>query len=300
MSEQRADAQAVIDLVKDLHDVSIEDAETVDGTGLQYAIVPKGMRMESIKPLIDEYLERPVRTKGTADLQTIESLIAHANRFGDARSGSALFAERQADGLGADLTAVYDYDTITGPDNREHRARYAFPLSREWKRWHRINGQKLDVSTFAELLEDRIEDVLDPAGAGDGAKGFAERLGYQLATPAKLLALSKGLSIHVESKVTAAKKLSSGEGNLVFEETHQDADGSALKIPGGFVLAIPVFEGGGAYQIPVRLRYRVRSGSIVWECHLSKVAEVFRFAIKEACDKAAAETGLPLFYGCPE
>ncbi len=71
-------------------------------------------------------------------------------------------------------------------------------------------------------------------------------------------------------------------------------------MPGAFLVAIPVFKGGAPYQIPARLRYRVREKSITWFYELHGVDRVFDHAFSEACAKAANDTGLPLFLGAPE
>ena len=73
-----------------------------------------------------------------------------------------------------------------------------------------------------------------------------------------------------------------------------------MKVPNAFLIAIPVFELGERFVIPVRLRYRLNQGHVRWTLALYRSELVFDTAVRETCAKAAAGTGLPLFYGSPE
>lgn len=303
MSSHENNAESIIEAVKDLHSSEVVPAGTTPGgRAVSLLLTPGGVSIDSLKPYLDEYLEHPERTKGTARLQTLDALIVHCDRFGTAER-SALFASADRNTMRASLACVYDYDTASQPGWREHRAVYPFAFSQQWEAWAGVDGKTMELEQFAEFLEDRIEDVIDPVDAFDSVKDYAKRLGYDLAGPSKLITLSRGLSINVESRVASHSKLSSGEGQILFSEEHSGArtsDGKTVKVPGGFAITLPVFEGGDAYQIPVRLRYTLRQGGIKWTCHLSRIPEAFRDAFEGACTKAAEETGLPLFYGAPE
>ena len=202
------------------------------------------------------------------------------------------------------LIAVLDYHEQTAagaPRFGAHRTEYAFPLSDEWKAWSSIVGKELSQAAFAEWLEERIADVMNPEGLGVGTLELAQALGIQLAGPTALLALSRGLSVRVDQKVTQAVNLSTGEASIGFEETHRDKDGGGpLKVPGGFAIALPVFRNGETFSVVARLRYRVREGAVLWRIVLHRADAVFDVAFREACAKAETETGVPLFYGQPE
>jgi hypothetical protein len=222
-------------------------------------------------------------------------------RFAD--EDSALFAVE--DPRAPRLISVLDYHRATSegaPRFGEHRGVYSFPLSDEWKAWQAV-PEKMDQGTFAAFLEERITDVLDPAAVGDGSKRFAAELGLALASPTRLLELSRGLSVRVESKVASHVNLSTGETQIAFGESHASGEGGGpLKIPGGFIIAIPVFRGGDLYTIAVRLVYRVHrsEGKVQWGLRLHRAERVFLDAFNGAASLAAEQTKLPLFYGTPE
>jgi uncharacterized protein YfdQ (DUF2303 family) len=266
----------------------------------QVLILPRDLSVHSLKPLLDEYLTAPERKRGTAKLTSLASFIEHTNRFKDAES--AVFADDTP--KAPKLLSVLDYHAggTGSPRFCEHRGRYDFPLSEAWAAWAAVDSVAMPQRQFAEFIEERVGDVLDPAQGGDTVWSAAELLGTMVATPAQLVELSRGLSVNVESKVSENVSLSSGEGRIRFETKHADAAGAPIKVPGGFGVAIPVFRGGPPYKIAVRLRYRVEPGTgrLTWTLKLYRTDLVFDHAFGEACDLVRKETGLPVFVGMPE
>jgi len=271
------------------------------GRAAHVLIVPEGRKIHSIKPLLDEYLTKPERRKGTATLTTLASFVDHVNRHKDEHS--VVFAHVTEPE--AQLLAVFDYNESGAAGDEggarfgQHRAVYGCPFSDEWKAWTMKRGE-MSLADFATYLEDRIMDVLPPASAGETIKAFADQLSVQLASPQRLMELSRGLTVNVGQKVVNHVNLSTGEGTVSFEERHTGEGGDSVKVPGAFALAIPVFKGGDAYQIPVRLRYRTAGGQVTWSFTPQRIDRVRDHAINEACDVVKKETGLALFFGRPE
>ena len=104
----------------------------------------------------------------------------------------------------------------------------------------------------------------------------------------------------MSSKVKQHLALSSGEGQIVWEESHQDASGQALKVPGMFILNISPFFMGDKMRMPVRLRYRVRGGSIIWLYQIFRPDQFVTEHIRNTLADARARTELPTFEGSPE
>ncbi len=284
------------------------------GTAEEAAVIamPKGLELYSIKELLDEYLDAPERKKGTARLTSLASFIDHANRFKD--GNSAIFADDTPDA--PKLLSVLDYHE-GGEDGSarfgQHRGFYAFPTSEPWKIWNRFHGEELTQAQFAQFIEDRITDVVDPKAVtsengGDKLWDFAEGLGILIATRTQLVELSKGLTIARESNIAEHIDVTSGESRIRFDTKHKDAGGAPLVVPGGFCVAIPVFRGDDPYRIAVRLKHRiVRTGAgedqrdrAVWMVSLYRADAAFEDAFKRGCAKVASETQLPLFMGTPE
>lgn len=285
--------QAVIDYV-----ATHTAATTIDlGNGVVAATVPQGVQLASVKKLRDEYLTKPERLRGKAKLETLASFIEHVQRFKD--QGSAVFAHV---GDKPWLFAVYDYNE--GPGAARfcgHVAEYMFPLSREWAAWMAADGKSMDQATFAAWMEDHAGDVVLPSIPQ--AAGAVEKLAaveITPGTPTQLLTFSRGVDVRVESNVVNRVSLPTGGQRLVFDESIKGAAGEALDVPGGFVVALPLFDGGGHYALPVRLRLRVERGKVMWSVAILRAADVLREAVTAAAEEVRAATALPLFYGTPE
>ena len=278
--------------------VIVDAGVGADGTPIKHLVVGKNRQILDLRRLFDEGRTAPVRRRGTARHQTLKSFIDHVQRFKDA--GSAVFAEI---GEAPKLVGVLDYHPAgaeSAPRFGQHRSEYAFPLSEQWKAWIERNGKAMDQAQFAEFIENRILDVAAPEGMGETSTAIARKLGQSFASPQKLLELSRGLQVREGSVVQNAKNLSTGEVQIQFATTHTDERGEPLKVPGLFLLAIPVFEAGEHYEIAVRLRYRLSQGRITWFFEMHSADVVLRDAVEGACAAVEKETSLPVFRGTPE
>lgn len=253
--------------------------------------------------LFDDYLDRPRARTGTAHMTSLDSFIDHTNRFRD--GDSAVFANDSRDM--PSLTSVLDYHpdgATSDPRHGRHRGNFAFPLSDEWKAWTKLNGEKMSMVDFALFLDDRVLDVLDVIPGEDSLgedleKYIAAAGNPTIATAQRLVQLSRGLQVYESSAVREVINLSSGEGQISFQSEHTDANGEPLKVPGLFLIAIPVFKNGPLYRIAARLRYRKQGGLTFWY-DLWRVDRTFDHAFSEALERVAVETELPVFRGRPE
>lgn len=256
-------------------------------------------KLLSLKAFAEEWRTTPAARTGIARALTLESFIALVNRHkGDA---SAVFAD--TDWTKPSFTAVVDYhsegDEIEGSvANGKHRVRYEFPLSEEWKAWIAGDGKPMDQIDFAMMIEDRMSELSNPT---DATKIWMERdFQTTMATPAQLLTLARGLQVNVESKVKDFRTLQSGAAQVTFEEKHTGADGQPLTVPGLFVLNISPFFMGEKIEIPVRLRYRARSGSISWFYQIYRPDASITEAVRDAILEVRSKTELPVYEGAPE
>jgi hypothetical protein len=295
VGEHNNDAQAIISAVERLDKAELVSVARGTPDACAVLVAPTGKTVHDLKPLLDKYLPRPERKKGTATLTTLLAFNAYTQRHmtGD----SAVFVD-DTEKSKPRIVAVFNA-AHKEPDHQDHRAVYAFPLSDEWVAWSKL-PEWFTQAEFAAFIEDRILDVMDPAKAGAVAKELAESVGTTLASPSKLLELSRGLAVNVDAKVAQSVRLDSGEGQITFKEEHKDENGAPIKFPGAFCLAIPVFRLGISYSVPVRLRYRVSSGRVVWQLALQRVEQVFESAIAEAARSVEDVTSLPVFRGKPE
>lgn len=261
-------------------------------------------RAGTLTPVTEEifssYRDTPIRRTGTAALTDLDSLIEHVNRFKD--EDSILYASD--DRSAPSITAVLDYHRAgadASPRFGRHRAKFAFPLSDEWKAWNAANKKPLRMVEFAAFLEDRIIDVLDDSeGLPDDMARFVKAIGGNIASPTKLMEISVGLKVNEKSAVAETVNLSSGEGEITFASQHTDGAGKPLRVPNLFLIGVPVFKNGPAYRIACRLRYRKADGGLVFWYELWREDRVFDDAFREAVARTKADTGLPVLMGTPE
>lgn len=331
MSDPAA-AQPFIDFLARHHEARLVDLPGPDGQTVKVFQSPSGVQITSVKKLLDEYRQEPERRTGTATLLDLASFIAYVNRYRDRNSSlfgvndakaptlGCVFDHHEAmrlvkepartDEQGFRHPAIFDEGDQPCPRFGQHRAHYALPLSEEWRAWMAQDGEVMEQRAFAEFLEDRIVDVLDPArmqGASvvagqDGRLTMEEikaLLGGEFADPKKLMELSRGLKIAASIQGGSVVNVSTGEIDVTYKEEHGDGTGQKLRVPGLFFIGIPVFTNGDRYKLPVRLRYRL-AGSVKWSFEIWRADKALDLAFAEACDKVRAETGLPLFLGSPE
>lgn len=253
--------------------------------------------INSVANLLETYRLHPERKSGTAEAQTFESFYELVNRH--KTEHSAIFAD--ADWRKPSFIAVIDYHHL-GEDGQpaygKHRIRYAFPLSDEWKKWIEGDGSAMDQREFAWFLEDRVPELSSPTAHEKVT--LEQQFATTIATPAQLVELSRGLQVHADTRVKAITVLQTGEGQVAWEESHNDADGKPLKIPGLFILSIAPFFMGEAVRIPVRLRYRVKDGKVHWTYQIYRPDQAITEHVRHAIFDAREKTGLPVYEGKPE
>lgn len=266
---------------------------------------------EGVHPLPDTFFDgardAPRFRRGTASLTSLDSFIAHVNRFGDA--DSVVFACDNRDA--PKLTAVLDYHRADAQGEHgdyrhgKHRSAFAFPLSDEWKAWNKANAKVMKMAEFALFLEDRIGDI---ALAGDE---FPEELARfvnvnggtdAIADYAALIELSRGLKVYENAQVEEATNLASGEGHIRFSVEHETRTrtGGTLKVPTMFFIAIPIFHKGAFYRIAARLRYRKTVEGVVFWFDLYRADKSFDHAFAEAVERVDNETVATVLFGSPE
>jgi hypothetical protein len=294
--------------------INIVDPET--GIMVNAVLTPGGVVSFSIQDEIDARRETPRFRRGVAVLTSLDSLIVHVNRFGDA--DSVVFANDEQSS--PSLLAVLDYhreDSLASDDDAGgstehgeyrhglHRSRFSFPVSDEWKAWHANNGvdKAMDMAGFAAFLEDRILNIAEIDKVPASAARFVEINGGEkmIADWQGLTKLSRGLRIDENSTVSEAINLASGEGELTITNVHDaEVGGVKVKVPTMFFIEVPIFREGAYYRVPARLRYRKARGSVTFWYELWNSDRSFKHAFDEAVERVRNETSAKVLFGSPE
>lgn len=292
----------IADLARSAADLQITSVG-VSGVGLPSSFPlafdkrMNGAGLQSLRVEAEKWRIAPERKKGIAKLATLQSFIDLTNRHKDEHS--VIFA--QADWPAPSLTAILNYNAAgeTGAARfGDHRFVYPFPLTDEFKAWAGKDAQKMSQGEFAAFIEERVFELADPTPAE--ADQFEKILRTNFASPSRMMELSRGLQVNVESVAKSGVTLQSGEGEIQFVEEHRDQRGEKLIVPGLFMISLPAFIGGDPVRIPVRLRYRVSGGAISWFYQMYRWKEYLRERVISDLEIAAASTELNTFEGSPE
>ena len=325
-SEAHTDAAAMFEAARGAHEprmVNFGRGTTDEGSLL---VVPDRMKTVDIKPYLDAMRDRPERARGQSTHITLDSLVAHANR--NKVTGSVAWLN--VVGASAVLTVIYDYheqlaqaDAGARPNWCEHSASYAFPLSTALQAWQQASNRPLNQADFAAFLEAHTEELARPADAGklslqlaaalfdaDGADDVTEEQARSvIASPGRLRQMAKKIALCVEER---AEETRDGSGNVtityraaITEEqasAGQDKGTPTEKIarPQMFLVRVPVFQGGVAYVLPVRLSTKVSGGRVVWTFALHRADLALEAAQNDVAQAFTEATGLPVFRGIPE
>lgn len=263
--------------------------------------VPKGMEVRSIKALLDEYRVRPVRRTGFATLTRLGDFIAHINRFKS--TDTAVFVDADT----PSAHAIYDYHPAGGDvfvaANIGHGARHAFPLSRAFKAWRQISGKTLSQPDFAAFLTEHAAEIVQPSDGPACARDL-EALDLTVGSADVLRRLARGLRVNVAEEAEDVQNLENGDRVITFARkttSTRDAKGEEVKVPGGFVVALPLLDGdNAATALPAMLRFDRRNNAVVWTITLLHAEQALADVVDAAVERIAKETGCPVFYGTPE
>jgi uncharacterized protein YfdQ (DUF2303 family) len=279
---------------------SITVEHPLTGAKVPALVLPDGRTLTSVKPMLDAYLQKPERRTGTASLSDVQSFVDHITRFKS--DSTVVFAS--PDPLRPDLVCVYDYYP-KGPDNTAtdwlmHRGHYAPALAASWRAWSGKHATTFSQAEFASFIEEHIQDVIVPNLDDPNLVTFATLVAGRFAEPSDLLALSRSLTVNVETTVKNAVQLSTGQISVTYEEQHKDGEGHPIDVPNLFQICVPVFYGGALYRIAARLRFRLSNHKILWSFLLVRPDLVFDSAFKGIVSTVVEQTGVPVMLGAPE
>lgn len=226
----------------------------------------------------DKRAAGPRRRTGTVELESIESLIAYIKRYKG--EDTVAFAPVKTAGI----TAVFDYHP-SGPDAarwREDRASYRCAFSRQWLFWTDAEKKVYGQVAFGDLLEANEVDLTTRDG---------------FASSTTMLEVARNLSII--SKGTYKRTHDPVSGQYTFTASDEHAEQST-KIPKGFALAIPVFEGDDAlYPVEALMRFSMgaEGKSPQFGFILQNRDKVLEHALGALRARVAAECAIPVFVG---
>lgn len=298
---------AVREIARLARSTEVHGFSTGDGDArLNYLAHHQDLRLTDVTAALDARKPHPRRRTGTVKLLSVDAFIEFCLRMNEGRR-SVVFADTKQ----RTVTAVLDYhDPLNATDNvplageasphwGQFRAHFSFPFSRQWKTWHTAHREKKTQGDLAGFIEDNIRDVRHET-MGELPEKLQEvirALKLHLGSPQRLLESARGFSVTADEVIRQVIDTSSGEAQIVYEETHNKSAPAEMKVPTAFTIGIPVFEGDAPYHLLCRLRYRKHSGAVVWIIDIQDIEGALEDAFNTAIERIRSETGLCLLAG---
>lgn len=264
-----------------LRDLAIETATPtqLDTESPTAFVVPEGANVEVIDPeRFDKLNATPRRQRGKVTPETLESLIDYVGFHADQDATSVWVAAE----TGKVAAIINDHSGADGPPGwGDHRAEFTPTLTPEWRRWATADSKWLEQDAFAELLEDGLGEIAEPAGA-------------------QLLEIATTMSGKTDVTWEAATRLDNGAIAAKYVEEVQAKAGTRgdLEIPTAFTLVMSVFHGEDPVQVEARLRWRLRGGKILLSFKLDNPHRAVQESIDRMADRLR-ETFGHVYIGTP-
>lgn len=225
------------------------------------------------------------RREGTADFQSVASLIAHVNRFKD--PDSAIWANPTA----RQIVAIFDYHRQGAAGETRwgrHRGIYKSPVSEAWVAWGGDEGIDLDQDGLIALFDQRDRELT----------GGKLPDGREAPDPAHLLSTAQKLETFSDNKAKRERDPQTGRLKIAFS-TDSGFSGDVTPPP-SFLVKIPVFQDEAPQVLEVRLRFTVENAEASFNVQIHAATDVLHAAFKKLVEKVGTDTGLPVFLGTPE
>lgn len=254
MPDIRTENDAVIQIAQEA--ARAESNGVLLDPGKIYAFpTPDGPKLLDMgAPLYTDRLATPARKHGTTVVEDVSSFLAYYAKHADTSSETYVNVDQLR------FTAVLNAHAADGPRWGDHRLGLQLRTTRAWKAWAAHDGKWLPQREFAEHIEERLEDIHEPAAA-------------------EMLEMAQSFQAKTTVKFASGTRLDSGAMNLTWDETTDATAGQKgnIKIPPRFKLLLPCLElpvvkaegegegegekkGPVFYAIEARFRYRIERG----------------------------------------
>ena len=247
-------------------------APTVIADEPAFVVEPVGAEIKAL----EAFGVKPWRPRASVTVADVASFTAYLERHGT--RATVVFANDG--GVSAVLNfrgpseGLEDFELGTGGHGDDVIA-MPYKEAPDWTVWAGVDGKRLAHAAFAEWIEDRLDDIVEPAGAA-------------------LLEAVTALQLKRDVEFRSAVRLQSGA--QAFAYTEADGPGT-VALPASIVIGVPPFEGSPKYRLEVRIRYRLEAGKLsLWFARVRP--ELVQRTEREARVAAIREAlNVPIFSG---
>jgi uncharacterized protein YfdQ (DUF2303 family) len=249
-----------IDNMKTVIDAAMKGAEvqTLE-QGTHQLVIHTGLRGTETLDLSGLH-QNPFRKRGTVTVYDADSF----NRLLGANAvdgHTTVYFNRDPEKPA--IVAVFNGNGQKGPGFGDFRACIGFRPTPQWLKWKSIDGELLPQATFAEFIEDNIEDIASPSGA-------------EMMEIATFFEATKTVDFRSSINLT--------NGTVQFRNNeNMDAKVKAgeMAVPTSFVVGLAPVVGVAPFEITARLRHRVEHGKLKLGFKLQRIEEIMTTVLKE-------------------
>ena len=249
-------------------------------------LAPDGSRVIDVRDQIERTKDHPRRKTGAVTLAQHDSFMAYLAKHG--MPETELWADIDKDRVVAVINAhsgyAEDLDTEGAAGWGDHRATLQLVTTQDWRDWTDSSGKFLLQTEFAEFVEQHLPNFLRPSAAD-------------------MLELAQTIKGHTKVSFESSKRVKSGETSIEWREETTATAGKkgAIDIPDTIDLGMQVYEGGDAYRLTARFRYRIGAGpgQLVLGYVLERAGDVKRDAFGQVVQQVAADTERDVWHGTP-
>jgi len=184
------------------------------------------------------------------------------------------------------IVAVLDYhgrareggDAAT-PQRKAHQVTLLCPWDIDYAKWRDIFGKGMTQGDFANVLEELVHTIAEPAVA-DLAEAIDD--------------LRIDRSVRVKSKVNRRN----GSVQFTYEDTENPGGegGGEFSLPEVVKIVLPMFQGGELIQLEAKLRYNVDKGKVYFTLVVPGLDKLERDQFRRIGEDVRSSTATPVFY----
>lgn len=212
----------------------------------------------------DEYADSPRHTKAARVVTDAASFVGYVNRHKVA--GTEIYQHANS----SSVVAVIDSHQSTDGHElaiagwQKHTVKLILEHSKAWAAWAAADGKLVDQQTFADFLDDRYLDVIDPA-------------------PAVLIDIARTFQAKTSVNFESGFREGSGDVTLQYVEDTKAKAGQKgdIEIPARIQLALRPYVGGPIYSIWATFRYRLTGGNVVLGFRLERPENILEAAFAD-------------------
>ncbi len=221
--------------------------------------------------------EHPRRKRGHAHASDADSFAEYVNKHGT--EGTEVWWNTNGGGW---MVAVLNAPTEGSPGWSDHQVTLKLGVSSAWSAWAELDRKFLEQNSFAEHVEERLPDFVTPTGI-------------------EMLEIAQSMKASSTGEFESTQRLKSGETTLIFREKHSATAGAKgqLTVPDEFTLQLQPYEGGPAYKVQARFRYRISHGGLLLGYVLTRPEDIVRDAFMDVVKAVADAIPYPVWNGAP-